>query len=207
MMIFQFYTYLMQSLNIILVLLFTVFMFKGIRRKIFAPFLSTALIIGLIGNLIVVLENDMKVNLYGIFLISIGFFLIFLHFEALTSSRPNWFYFTILLGLNSMLFIITLIKSFDLLSDDLSYSICRKIIAVGTVIAFSRIFFVEIKVNQNAKIRETKIEFIAILLLLIYSVIFFIRDVFIQEIVLNSLTSTILLILLKLRKGLQGFYV
>ena len=111
MMIFQFYTYLMQSLNIILVLLFTVFMFKGIRRKIFAPFLSTALIIGLIGNLIVVLENDMKVNLYGLSLISIGFFFMFLHFEFLISSRPNWLLFTILIGLNSMLLIITSIKS------------------------------------------------------------------------------------------------
>ena len=185
----------MQSLNVILVLMFIVFIYRGIKRKLFAPFLTTALIVVLIGNIIVVLANDMKINLFGIFLISIGFLFIYLHFEALINSRPNRLSFTILLGLNSMLFIITLIKSFDLLSDDQSFSICRKISSVGAVIAFSRVLFIEIKVNRNAKIKETKIEFIAMLLFLIYAILFFIRDFFIQENMLYSLFSQVALIL------------
>jgi len=171
--------------------MFAVFIYKGIIRKIFAPFLTTALILALIGNIITFIENDMKVNLYGIFLISIGFFFLYLHFEALISIRPKILTYTILLGLNSMLLIITLLKSFDLLTDDLSFSICRKIISVGAVIAFSRVLFLVIKVNNNAKIKETKIETIAMLLFLIYTIIFFIRDFFIQEIMLYSLFSQV----------------
>ncbi len=190
-MIFQFFTYLMQSLNIILGLLFTVFMYKGIRRKLYAPFMTTGLFMALIGNIVVVLENDMKVNLYGIFLISIGLLFLFLHFEALISFRPNRILFSILLGLNSMLFIITFIKSFDLLSDDQSFSICRQILSVGAIIAFSRIIFITIKVNQNAKLKETKLEVIAMLLFLIYAIIFFIRDFFLQKNMLYSLFSQV----------------
>ncbi len=174
--------------------MFAVYIYKGIIRKIFAPFLTTALILALIGNIVTFVENDMKVNLFGIFLISIGFFFMFLHFEALISLRPNWSLFTILLSLNSMLLIITLIKSFDFLSDDLSFSICRKILSMVTVIAFSRIIFIAIRVNQNAKIKETKIEVIAMLLFLIYAIIYFIRNFFIQDIMIYSLFSQISII-------------
>ncbi|MHA1645932.1 MAG: hypothetical protein ACTSVL_00010 [Promethearchaeota archaeon] len=93
-----------------------------------------------------------------------------------------------------MLLITTLNKSFDLISDDLSFSICRKIISVGAVIVFTRVIFIEIQINQNAKIKETKIEFIAMLFLLIYATIYFIRDFFIQEIMLNSYFSQVGLI-------------
>ena len=171
--------------------MFAVFIYKGIIRKFFAPFLTTALILALIGNIITFIENDMKVNLYGIFLISIGFFFLYLHFEALTSIRPKLFTFIILLGLNSMLLIITLIKSFDLLTDNLSFSICRKITSVSSVIIFSRVLFIVIQVNKNAKIKETKIEIIAMILFLIYVTIFFIRDFLIKEIILYSLFSQV----------------
>ncbi len=193
-MILQFYPYLVQSLNIILVIMFAVFIYKGINRKFFAPFLTTALILALIGNIIAFIENDMKVNLYGIFLISIGFFFLYLHFEALISIRPKAFTYIILLGLNSMLFIITLIKSFDLLSDDLSFLICSKIMSLGAVIAFSRILIIAIKVNQNAKLKETKLEFIAMLLFLIYAILYFIRNFFIQDVMLYSLFSQVSII-------------
>ena len=145
----------------------------------------------LIGNIIAFVENDMKVNLYGIFLIGIGFFFMFLHFEALISFRPNMSFFTILLGLNSMLFIIVLTKSFDLFSDELSFLICREILSISRLIAFSRITYIAIKVNQNAKIEETKMETLAILLFLIYAILYFIRDFFIQEIMLYSLFSQV----------------
>ena len=190
-MIFQFFTYIMQSLNVILVLMFIVFIYKGIKRKIVAPFLSAALIMALIGNIIAFVENDMKVNLYGIFLIGIGFFFMFLHFEALISLRPKILLYSILLVLNSMLFIIVLTKSFDLFSDELSFLICREILSISRLIAFSRITYIAIKVNQNAKIEETKMETLAILLFLIYAILYFIRDFFIQEIMLYSLFSQV----------------
>ncbi|WP_371801717.1 hypothetical protein [Candidatus Lokiarchaeum ossiferum] len=176
-MAIQIYVFLRMSLNGVLFILFILFLYKAIRRKQFAPFLTGSFSLALIGNTIILFTDEIiKINLYGHFLVAVSFSLIYLHCVALINSRPNMFIQIFFISLNSAILLISMLKSFDLLSDNIASQLVMQISSTIKMVALLFSVIIEVKIYSNTKLVTVKIELISIVILLIYAINLFIRD-------------------------------
>lgn len=189
-MAIQIFAILRMSLNVILVVLFLVFLYKTTQRKQFAPFLTGSLLLALIGNTAIIFtEENIKINLYGYFFVAVSFSLIYVHCVALINSRPSLLAQMFFTSLNSAILLITLLNSFDLLADDIAFGIIMKISSTIKVVALLFSVIIEFKIFSNTKLTTVKIELISMIILLVYAIVLFIRDFLISSEIASILSQ------------------
>jgi len=169
----------MIIINIILLLLFIVFIFKGKQRQRKAPFITFSFLFAMIGNTLASLSLDYNLFFFlGIFLVSVSFLFIFLHYEMISREIPHIFINSFLMGLNIAIFTLIITYSIYNLDGLLIYRIIRPLCSLCCITAIIRSMFIIYKVHSLAKITATKIELCAIGFLFIYRFVFLIRDFF-----------------------------
>lgn len=169
--------YGIASVGIVLVLLFLVivFLYQGRRRQRNAPHLTAAILLGLIGQTAAVI--DVIPLTAAVFLVSLSFFFLGLHYEALASLKPTPWFFSVTLAINSA---IALALCLDLLglmiSSAMAYLVIRLLTSVAALVVVLRATQIVYRIHNLAHERATRLELLGILLLTFYRVDFFVRD-------------------------------
>lgn len=178
----QFYltSLIMNIINIVLFLLFIVFVFKGHQRRRKAPYISLAILFGLIGNSLASIPLKSNITLFlGVLLVSISFFFIFLHYEMISREKANILVCGFLIGLNITIFsLIIIYLIYNLNSYSIYYTI-KFLCSLCGITAMIRSIVIIYRVHHLAKIIATKLELYAVTFLFTYRFVFLIRDVFV----------------------------
>ena len=117
---------IMIIINIILFLLFIVFIFRGQQRQRKAPYITFSILFAMIGNTLASLALDYNLLFFlGIFLVSVSFLFIFIHYEMISREMPNIFISSFLMGLNIAIFTLIINYSIYNLDGLLVYQIIR----------------------------------------------------------------------------------
>jgi hypothetical protein len=113
----------------------------------------------------------------AVFLVSLSFFFLGLHYEALASLKPALWFFSVTLAINSAIALVLCLDLVGLMiSSALSYLVIRLLTSVAALVVVVRATQIVCRIHNLAHERATRLELLGILLLTFYRVDFFVRD-------------------------------
>lgn len=158
---------------IIIIVLLAAFFYQGRRRQRNAPYISLAIILGLVGQTLFFFPAPLLQ--IGFALITWCFISIYLHFESLASLRPNQWFFGIVVGFGIASTIFSFLFLFQLDIDTEAILLVQRFIgSIASILAMARSLQIVISIHKQASRKETKIELIGVSLLLTYRITFFV---------------------------------
>lgn len=163
------------GLVVVLVALLSGFLYQGWKTKRNAPFLTAAIILGLVGQSLSL--TGFTGLLIGVSLVCWSFVLIYLHFESLASIRPQYWFFGIVVGLASIVTALGVLGLMPMVTiADNSYLVQRFVSSIACILAIGRSIQIVIEIQQQSPSKETNNELLGVSSLLLYRIIFFLRD-------------------------------
>ncbi len=155
---------------IIILIMWFILLYKNSQKRGIIRYLLVAAIIGIIGQIITALPNNLY--LLTFLFTGIAFFLIFLHYESLFDLKPNQYILGISIGFQVLVLFLYIAQYIGLLDFELDRQLIRFLFNLGSSIMLIRSLYVVSRINKMTHKSDVKIEYIGILLLLISRIIY-----------------------------------
>ncbi|MFX0210391.1 MAG: hypothetical protein ACFFDT_30710 [Candidatus Hodarchaeota archaeon] len=165
--------------GIALIIVIGIFLYQMRTRQRYTPHFTIALILSLVSLLLTILDLvddyygdniELPLHLYSGLFLTLGYYAIYLHYEAISSIRPPFWRHTVIFGLMMTSLVILLLKLGELFEkENLSTNLIPidAIESVLGIVVFSFATFVVVRTHRLVRGRTTLIELIALVLLII----------------------------------------
>ncbi|MFX0095912.1 MAG: hypothetical protein ACFFBD_29505 [Candidatus Hodarchaeota archaeon] len=176
---------LLIILSLVFVVLFIIlFIYQTLKQRRHTPHILAAISVALIGGfiyVIVLLTQPVgltnKLDLILTLTLTIVFYILYLHYEALLTVNPHFWRHSLVISLTSIGVFTHLLAFADLLDEQIINFLPNFFVSGIGVIAFSFAFFVLFTTYRWLKERGTLVELFAISILLATELAFFIDSI------------------------------
>jgi hypothetical protein len=204
--------------SLVCAILFFILFMKSMKLQVDIRYILLALFFVIIGNYLIMMLAD-EPYFIGQILMSFGFLMLFLHYEAIAYGSPNTkvmnllitcFSASTILNIMSILYLQTPaangldpITTSNILGHsvfllDIGMTLSTYLQTIMIIIIFGRAILIINRINKLAKINATRIELIAIILLLVHRSLFLFRNFVDNSLFINIMTIGLILTIIGL---------